>query len=69
MFRSRWRGTRDGLCPPDQVGNGKDSLVDLTPVSETPAEVTRAGWAPWTPHQRVPLIWERLPDDEPCDDR
>lgn len=67
MYHSRWRG-RDRTCPPDQVANKKDSLVDLTPVSEAPAEHVRVGWDPWVPHQAVPLIWERVRDAEPCDD-
>jgi hypothetical protein len=64
---SRWRG-RDPACPPDQVANAKDSMVDLSPVSEAPAAATRAGWAALLPGQDVPLIGERVYDAEPCDD-
>lgn len=52
----RWRG-RD-LTPKDQVANAKDSFVDLTPVSEAPAEAVAAAWAPLLSGQEVPLIGE-----------
>ena len=60
-----WRG-RDLDCV-DQVANAKDSFVDLTPVSEAPADATRAGWAALISGQAVPMIGERgVSDDEPC---
>ena len=52
----RWRG-RD-LTPKDQVANAKDSFVDLTPVSDAPAEAVEAAWAPLLSGQEVPLIGE-----------
>lgn len=61
-----WRGRIDCL---DQVANAKDSFVDLAPVSEAPAEATRAGWEALIPGQAVPMIGERVYDyAEPCDD-
>lgn len=66
-MRPRWRG-RDTTCPPDQVANGKDSLVDLTPASQAPAAATRANWAALLPGQDIPLIWERYDDAESCVD-
>lgn len=62
-----WRG-RDLLCPPDQVANGPDSGLDLTPASQAPAEAVRAGWAPLLSGQAVPLIGEDVGYVEPCDD-
>ena len=63
----RWRG-RDLDCV-DQVANAKDSTVDLTPVSEAPAEATRANWAALIPGQAIPMIGERgVYDAESCDD-
>jgi hypothetical protein len=64
MTRLRWRG-KDLTCL-DQVANALDSTVDLTPVSEAPAEAVYAAWAPLVSGQSVPLIWERVVDDEPC---
>lgn len=56
-------------CPPDQVANAPDAFVDLTPVSDAPAEAVEAAWAPLLSGQEVPLIWERVYDDaEPCGD-
>lgn len=52
----RWRG-RD-LEPKDQVANALDSFVDLTPVSEAPADAVKAAWAPLLPGQEIPLIGE-----------
>ena len=62
-----WRG-RGADCV-DQVANAKDSTVDLTPVSDAPAEATRAGWAALLTGQAVPVIGERgAYDAEPGDD-
>lgn len=64
----RWRG-RDLECK-EQVANANDSFVDLTPVSDTPADVAKAAWLPLQEGQEVPLVGERVhPDDEPCDPR
>lgn len=54
-------------CPPDQVANAPDSNVDLTPVSEAPADAVKAAWAALIPGQAVPMIGERV-DAEPCYD-
>ncbi len=63
-----WRG-RDPWCPVDQVANAPDSSVNLTPVSQAPAEATRAGWRPLERGQAIPMIGERVLDyAEPCDD-
>jgi hypothetical protein len=52
----RWRGW-GGEC--EQVGNAREDFVDLTPVSEAPAEQTRTNWAALLPgSSSVPLIWE-----------
>lgn len=56
------------LCPPDQVANAPDALVDLTPPDPAPAQTVKAAWAPWLPGQAVPLLWEEVYDDEPCYD-
>lgn len=53
----RIRRPRKPDCP-EQVFNAPDSFVDLTPVSEAPAEQTRANWSAFLPDQDVPLIWE-----------
>lgn len=45
-------------CWPDQVANANDSFVDLTPVSQVPAQQVRARWAAVLGGQSVPLIWE-----------
>jgi hypothetical protein len=52
----RWRG-RD-LEPKDQVANALDSTVELTPVSEAPADAVKAAWAALLPGQEIPLIGE-----------
>lgn len=63
----RWRG-RD-LCA-DQVVNGPDSGMDLTPASEAPAAAVKAAWMPVLSGQAVPKIGERVYDyAEPCDGR
>lgn len=61
-----WR-ERDRSCPLDQVANAKDSTVDLTPVSQAPADAVKAAWASLLPGQTVPMIGERV-YAEPCDD-
>lgn len=53
----RWRG-RDGR-PKEQVANAWDSYVDLTPVSQAPAEAVKEAWAPLLSGQEIPLIGER----------
>lgn len=53
----RWRG-RD-LRPKEQVANAWDSFVDLTPVSETPADEVKAAWLPLQAGQTIPLIGEQ----------
>lgn len=60
----RWRG-RD-LEPKEQVANAIDSTVDLTPVSDAPANAVKAAWAPLLSGQEIPLIGERYgyPADE-----
>jgi hypothetical protein len=63
----RWR-RREPWCI-DQVANGPDSGLNLTPASAAPAEAVKASWAVWLPGQAVPLIWERTFDHaEPCED-
>lgn len=54
----RWRG-RDPYKKPDQVANACDDFVDLTPVSEAPAEQTRSNWSALLSGQSIPLIGER----------
>jgi hypothetical protein len=51
------------LCPPDQVGNGPDDLVDLEPVSQEPAEATRSHWDALLTGKAVPRVGERVPPD------
>lgn len=51
----RWRGRGE---PQEQIANARDDFADLTPVSEAPAEQTRANWSAVLPNQDVPLIWE-----------
>ena len=51
-----WRGRGEVT---DQVANAKDSFLDLTPVSDAPAQATRANWAALFPGQAVPMIGER----------
>lgn len=58
----RWRGRGE---PQEQVANARDSFVNLTPVSEIPAAVTRSNWSATLPGQPVPLIWERTDGEEP----
>lgn len=66
-MRLRWRRS-DPLCL-DQVANGPDSGMDLTPASEAPAAAVQAAWNPVLPGQAVPLVGERVYDDaEPCYD-
>lgn len=62
MYR-RWR--RKPLLWVDQVGNGLDTGVDLTPASGEPAEAVRAAWAPLLYGQEIPRLGERLIDDQP----
>lgn len=44
---------------PEQVANACDDFVDLTPVSEAPAEQTRSNWSALLSGQTIPLIGER----------
>ncbi len=52
----RWRGRVP--TTEQQVVNARDSFVDLTPASPTPALVTHTNWSALLPGQTVPLIWE-----------
>lgn len=52
-----WRGR--GWRKEEQVANARDSFVDLTPVSEAPAQLVRADWAAVLPGQTIPLIGEK----------
>lgn len=52
----RWRG-RD-LDRREQVANAHDDFVDLTPVSEIPAERVKDAWAALRAGQGTPLIGE-----------
>jgi hypothetical protein len=62
----RWRG-RDTSRKPEQVANACEDFVDLTPVSDAPAEQTRANWSALLPGQTVPLIGENgYADEEEC---
>lgn len=63
----RWR--RAWWCV-DQVGNGPDSGLDLTPASGDPARAVVDNWAPLLTGQAVPRIGERVYDDyyQPCDE-
>lgn len=64
----RWR-RREPWCV-DQVANGPDANLDLTPASEAPAVAVRAAWNAVLPGQAIPLVGERVyDDDEPCDCR
>ena len=58
-----WRRNLPDPCP-DQVANKKDSLVDLSPVSEVPALAVKAGWDAWRLGLEPPLIWERVLEEE-----
>jgi hypothetical protein len=62
-----WRG-RDPLQCVDQVGNAPDDSVDLTPVSQVPAENVALGWSPLLSGQEPPLIYEQYESEEvePC---
>jgi hypothetical protein len=65
MRLRRWR--REPWCV-DQVANDPDSGLDLTPASDAPAEAVKAAWNVLLPGQAVPLIGERVYDDQPCFD-
>jgi hypothetical protein len=56
-----WRGR---VKREEQVANAKDSFVNLTPVSDAPAEAVKAAWSAWLPGQDIPLIGERRYDEE-----
>ena len=64
----RWRGR--GLTEEEQVANACDDFVDLSPVSEAPAEATRSNWSALLSGQEVPLIGEfrngRQDEPEEC---
>lgn len=63
----RWRVRRPWCI--DQVANGPDKNLDLTPVSAAPAAAVRLSWDALVPRQSVPLIGERVDDDcQPCCD-
>ncbi len=47
---------------PGQVFNANRPTVNLTPVSELPALRVRAGWAPTTIGQEIPMLGERRRD-------
>ncbi len=61
----RWRGrvpTRE-----EQVANAPDSFVNLTPVSASAADTTKANWSVLLPGQTIPLIGEhRYGDEQEC---
>lgn len=61
-----WRG-RDLTCPVDQVANAPDATVNLTPVSQGPAQSVLTGWETLQKGQTVPLIGEETGCAEPCD--
>lgn len=54
-------------CPAEQVANAPDDSVDLTPASEAPLASLRAKFAPLVSGQAVPLLWERVPPEDPDD--
>ncbi|MDP9390185.1 MAG: hypothetical protein M3P89_02095 [Actinomycetota bacterium] len=54
----RWRGPQP-TPGEEQVANAKPEFPNLAPVSEAPAEATRAKWDALLPDKAVPLIWER----------
>lgn len=58
-----WRGP----CWPDQVANAKDSTVNLTPVSQAPADAVKAAWDAVLLGQEIPMIGERIYVGEECD--
>ena len=68
--RFHWSGPQPGSeC--EQVANANDTFVDLNPVSEAPAELTRSNWSALLPGQDILLIWERDygwrdEQEEPC---
>lgn len=64
MRGRRWRRVEPECV--DQVANGPDANLDLTPVSGAPSAAVKAAWLPVLPGQKVPLIGERV-YDEPCD--
>lgn len=52
----RWRGRGERREP---ESNARDGFVDLTPVSEVPAQRAFDNWAATLPDtDDVPLIWE-----------
>jgi len=65
LNRRRLPGRRFTGFPLDQVGNAKDSMVNLTPVSQARAETTRAGWAALLHRQAVPRVGERVGPESP----
>lgn len=51
----------------EQVANAFDDFVDLTPVDDSAADATKAGWAALLPGtDDAPLIWERFPHGREC---
>ena len=48
------------LTTPDQVANGPDTGMNLTPVTEVSADAVRAAWLPVQPGQAIPMIGERI---------
>lgn len=64
----RWRG-RVTYPKPEQVANACDDFVDLSPVSDAPADAVKAAWLPLQAGQTVPLIGERdgyIPEEDDC---
>lgn len=59
MFVRRRPLLPDPLHEGEQVFNADNPTVDLTPVSDAPAEAVKAGWLPVLSGQEIPLIWER----------
>lgn len=53
----RWRG-RD-LAYKEQVANACDDFVDLTSVSQAPAEAVTENWSALMLGQAVPMIGEK----------
>jgi len=58
----RWRG-RDWR-PKEQVANAWDSAIDLTPVSDAPADAVKAAWLPMQAGQDIPLIGREQRDEQ-----
>lgn len=54
---------RNSRYPIDQVINAKDALHPFPAASEAPAQATRAKWAALLPGQAIPLIWERVEEE------